>query len=145
MISTEIYNIILLLLFTLVREQKPIHFNFVSFITLRRQILKFFFLRNLILLKNILQFPLLRLQTRVGMKCSSRLFLDLLLRLGKCAYIGMEGECFSVKFFGSKGFISVQCRKAWPSAHQWLCAAFGYFVTHWCFLVWHAQPVQDDG
>lgn len=79
------------------------------------------------------------------MKYSSRLFLDLFLIFRKCAYICMEGECFSLKFFGNISFIEFQSRKAWPSFRQGIRAAFGNLLAHWCLLMQHTQPVQGQG
>lgn len=90
-----------------------------------------------------LQFSLSRLWMHAIMKYL-RLFLEVFLRVRKCAYICMKGECFSIKFFGDVCFIGFQRRKAWSSVHQGVCAAFGNFVTHWCLLVQHTQSVQDQ-
>lgn len=131
--------------FLLLRKQKTIHFILDIFICLTWPILLYF--GSIITISEkaaCLQFSLSRLPTQRIVKYSLRLFLDLFLSIGKCAYICMEGEQFLIKGFGYICFIRCQSRETWPSVHQWLCAALGDFFTHWCLLMQHAQPVQDQ-
>jgi hypothetical protein len=76
-------------------------------------------------------------------KYCSRLFLNLLLLLWKCADIRVEGEGLSFKLFGDICFINCQSREAWPPFHQGSTTALGNMLTHWGLLMQQTHTVQD--
>lgn len=130
--------------FLLLRKQKAIHFMLDIFICLTWPILLYF--RYIITISEKaahLQFSLSRLPTQ-----NSEIFLTFVSWFVS-QYREVHISAWKVKIFyrwlGYICFVKCQIReKHAQSVHQWPRAALGDFFTHWCLLMQHAQPVQDQ-